>query len=206
VGFPEEHPNAAKTAGLALGFTGVLLLLGPWRSLGGGELQGQLACAGAALCYGLAFLYTRRHLAGRPEGGIALSAAQLLCATAMLAPALPLTGAPTVHIGLKGLGSLLALGVLGSGVAYTFNYAIVRAAGATVASTVTYLIPVFSTLLGVLVLGETLTWNEPVGAVVLLLGIALSQGRLRIAGAGAGGSGSRSRSRRPRRPRRDTAG
>jgi drug/metabolite transporter (DMT)-like permease len=47
-----------------------------------------------------------------------------------------------------------------------------------VASTVTYLIPAFSTALGAIVLGETLHWNQPVGTVVLLAGIAISQGRV----------------------------
>jgi drug/metabolite transporter (DMT)-like permease len=47
-------------------------------------------------------------------------------------------------------------------------HAIVRAAGPTTFSTVTYLIPVVSTALGVLVLAEPLGWNEPVGAAVVL--------------------------------------
>jgi drug/metabolite transporter (DMT)-like permease len=182
--FPEEHPTRGRLAGLLIGFVGVLTLLGPWR-LAGGELQGQLACAGAAISYGAAFLYTRRYLAGRAYSGVALSAAQLLCATVLLALVIPFARAPTVHIGLDGLGSIVALGVLGTGVAYVLNYSIVRAAGATIASTVTYLIPVFSTLLGVIVLGEPLSWNQPAGAAILLLGIAVSQGRL-TAGAGAG--------------------
>lgn len=66
----------------------------------------------------------------------------------LLAVFVPFVQAPTTHIGLDGLGSILALGVLGSGVAYALNHAVVRAAGATVASTVTYVIPVFATILG----------------------------------------------------------
>ena len=62
------------------------------------------------------------------------------------------------------------------------NYAILRAAGATTASTVTYVVPVFSTLLGAIVFGETVHWNQPAGAVVLLVGVAISQGRLRRMG------------------------
>jgi drug/metabolite transporter (DMT)-like permease len=61
------------------------------------------------------------------------------------------------------------------------NYAILRAAGATTAATVTYVVPVFSTVLGAVVLSETVHWNQPVGAVVLLIGIAISQGRLKKA-------------------------
>jgi drug/metabolite transporter (DMT)-like permease len=175
--FPEERPTRERMVGLLIGFVGVVVLLGPWRGLHGGALIGQLACAGAAISYGVAFLYTRRHLAGLPYSGVALSAAQLLCATALLALVVPFAAAPTMHIGLDGLGSILGLGILSSGIAYALNYSVVRAAGATVASTVTYVIPIFSTLLGVIVLGEPLRWNQPVGAAVLLSGIAISQRR-----------------------------
>jgi drug/metabolite transporter (DMT)-like permease len=184
--FPEERTTRGRVAGLALGFMGVALLLGPWRGLGGGQLIGHLACAGAAVCYGLGFPYTRRHLASRVESGVVLAACQLICATAMLAVFVPFARAPTIHIGLDGAGSLVALGALGSGIAYVLNYAIVRARGATVASTVTYLIPVFSTALGAAVLGEALHWNQAAGAAVLLLGIAISQGGIRPR-AGASG-------------------
>ncbi len=78
---------------------------------------------------------------------------------------------------LQTVGAMLALGVLGTGIAYPLNYAIVRAAGAGTASTVTYVIPLFSTVLGIVVLGEALSWNQPVGAVVVLVGVAISQGR-----------------------------
>jgi drug/metabolite transporter (DMT)-like permease len=177
--FPEQRPTRGRIAGLAIGFCGVAILLGPWRGLGGGLLIGHLACAGAALCYGLGFPYTRRHLACRPQSGVVLSACQLVCATVMLGVFLPLSPGPSSKIGLDGVASLLALVALGSGIAFALNYAIVRAKGATTASTVTYLIPLFSTALGATVLSEPLYWNEAVGAVVLLFGIALSQGRLR---------------------------
>lgn len=179
--FPEQRPTRGRIGGLAIGFFGVAVLLGPWRGFGGGQLIGDVACAGAAICYGLGFPYTRRHLAGRPESGIVLSACQLLCATLMLGVFLPLAPGPSGKIGLDGAASLLALGALGSGIAFALNYAIVRAKGATTASTVTYLIPVFSMVLGATVLAEPLHWNQAVGTAVLLLGIAISQGRLRPA-------------------------
>jgi drug/metabolite transporter (DMT)-like permease len=178
--FGEEHPSRERIAGLGVGFAGVAMLLGPWRGLGHGELVGHLACAGAALCYGVGFPYTRRYLASRADSGVALSAGQLVCATVLLALIAPFVTAPSTDIGLDGLGSILALGVLGSGIAYALNYSIVRAAGSAVASMVTYVIPIFSTLLGVVVLGESLSWNQPVGALVLLLGIAISDSRLRF--------------------------
>jgi drug/metabolite transporter (DMT)-like permease len=178
IAFSEQRPTRARALGLATGFAGVALLLGPWRGFGGGQAIGDIACAGAAICYGIGFPYTRRYLAGGPETGVALSACQLLCATAMIAVVLPLSRLPTAHIGLDGVGSLLALGALGSGIAFAINYSLVRSRGASAASTVTYLIPVFSTVLGAAVLGETLHWNQPAGTVLLLLGIAVSQGRV----------------------------
>jgi drug/metabolite transporter (DMT)-like permease len=177
--FKDEQPTAARGAGLAFGFVGVVLLLGPWRGLGGGEAIGHLACAGAAVCYGIGFPYARRYVASRPESGVVLAAAQLLCATAVLALFTPFTATPTLHIGTGGVLGILMLGIFGSGVAYVLSYAILRAAGATTAATVTYLVPVFSTVLGAVVLSETVHWNQPVGAAVLLTGIAISQGRLR---------------------------
>lgn len=169
---PEERPSGRRVAGLVAGFAGVVIVLGPWRGLGGSALVGQLMCLGAATCYGVAFPYTRRFLAGRPESGTALSAGQLLCATGQLAVVTVFVGGAPHDVGTDAVASLLALGVLGTGLAYILNYAIVRAAGATTAATVTYLVPVVSTALGIIVLGEDVTWNEPLGAAVALAAVA----------------------------------
>jgi drug/metabolite transporter (DMT)-like permease len=175
---PAERPTGRRVGGLVVGFAGVVVVLGPWRGLGGSELLGQLMCLGAATCYGVAFPYTRRFLAGRPDSGTALSAGQLLWAAAQLALLTVFVGGAPRGLGLDAAGSLLALGALGTGLAYILNYAIVRAAGATTAATVTYLVPVVSTALGVIVLGEGITWNEPLGAAVALGAVAW-QGLLR---------------------------
>ena len=75
--------------------------------------------------------------------------------------------------------AMLALGVVGTGIAYVLNTNVVIGLGATAASTVTYLTPVVGVLLGVVVLGERVSWNEPVGGLVVILGVALGQGLLR---------------------------
>jgi len=75
---------------------------------------------------------------------------------------------------------MLALGCLGTGIAYVWNQNALRAWGPTRASTVTYITPVVGVVLGVIVLGEHVTWNEPVGALVVFAGILLAQGRLRL--------------------------
>ena len=75
---PRRAPDAPPRRRVAAGFAGVLIVLGPWRSVGGGERPGQLMCLGAAACYGIAFPYTRRFVAGRPDSGMSLSAGQLI--------------------------------------------------------------------------------------------------------------------------------
>jgi drug/metabolite transporter (DMT)-like permease len=74
--------------------------------------------------------------------------------------------------------SVLALGAAGTGLAYVWNNNVVTAWGATNASTVTYLTPIVGVLLGVAILREPIGWNEPVGAAVVIIAVALSQGRL----------------------------
>jgi len=173
---PSERPTRERLLGLAVGFLGVLVVLGPW-DVEGGTLLGQLALLGATVCYGLAFAYARRYVSGRSESGVSLTTAQLLCATAQLTPFALLAGAPgplSTDVTL----SVLALGALGTGIAFVLNLRVLRAAGPTTASSVTYLVPLFSTAFGIALLSEPLTWHQPAGAVVVLLGVAVSQGRL----------------------------
>jgi drug/metabolite transporter (DMT)-like permease len=180
----EERPTRSRTLGLAIGFVGVVCLLGPWSGLSGGGLLGSLACFGAAALYAIAFPYTRRYLTPLAVPAASLAAGQLVCASLELAVVTPLLDPHVGHVTPAVVGSLLALGALGTGIAYVLSYGLIQRAGATTASTVTYVIPVFATALGIIVLGESLQWNEPVGAAIVLLGVAISQGRLAgLAGA-----------------------
>lgn len=174
---PGERPTRRRITGVLIGFAGVVVVLGPWRRVGAGALVGDLACLGASACYGVAFAYSRRHLAGRTESSVALSAAQLSCASAQLAIAAPLLGTLPRAVSAESIGAILGLGVLGTGLAYVLNYGLIRSVGAAIASTVTYVVPLFATVLGVVVLGEGLLWHEPVGACVVLAGVAVSSTR-----------------------------
>jgi drug/metabolite transporter (DMT)-like permease len=86
----------------------------------------------------------------------------------------PWTAAAPVHLTAGIDGSMLALGILGTGIAYVWNTGIIARWGVTAASTVTYLIPI----VGVVVLREPLIWNEPVGAVLVIGGILAVQDRV----------------------------
>jgi hypothetical protein len=157
---PAERPTGERILALFVGFVGVLIVLGPWDAGSGGPVLAQLACLAAAGCYGIGFAYLRRFVSGRPDTGVALAAAQLSWATIQLAPSPCSAGLPG-PLGADVIGSMLALGALGSGVAYVLNFRILRAVGPSTASSVTYLIPLFSTAFGILLLGEALTWHQP---------------------------------------------
>ena len=177
---PDEPPTAEKVGGLLVGFLGVLVVLAPWQGLGGGSLVGALACIGAASCYGLGFPYMRRHVSGRPETGVALSAVQVGLGGVLLLLFTPLGSLPGEVPGVTVWLSIVGLGALGTGVAYIFNFNVVRAAGAQTASMVTYLVPVFAVVFGVTLLDEPLSWHEPAGGALIILGVALAQGVLRV--------------------------
>lgn len=177
---PDERPTRARLAGLATGFVGVLVVLGPWRGLGGGSGSAQAACLLATFCYGLAFVHLRRYVAPLGLPSVAVAAAQVWIGTVLMLALTPVLRAQPVHLTWRVVASIAILGILGTGVAYVWNTNVVAAWGATNASTVTYLTPVVGVLLGVLLLSERVSWNEPVGALAVVLGIAISQNRLRL--------------------------
>jgi drug/metabolite transporter (DMT)-like permease len=179
VAFPEEHPNAERIVGLMVGFLGALVVVGIWQGLGSSEWTGILACLGAVTGYGIAFPYVRRHLSGLPESGVGLATGQIACAALVLLPPAIAAGPLPGPVTLGPAAAMLGLGALGSGIAFALNYQVVREAGPSTASTVTYLTPLFAVIVGFIFLGESLKWNEPVGGVVVIFGVAIAQGRLR---------------------------
>jgi drug/metabolite transporter (DMT)-like permease len=118
-----------------------------------------------------------RFLARRGLSAILLSACQLLAASVMLAIALAVSGAPAPHVTPESVAPIAVLGIVGTGFAYVLNYQIITSEGATVASTVTYLLPVVAIVLGVLVLGEVITVTVLAGIVLVLAGVALTRRR-----------------------------
>jgi drug/metabolite transporter (DMT)-like permease len=75
---------------------------------------------------------------------------------------------------------MLALGIFGSGFAYIWNFKVMEIAGSAIASSVTYITPVVAVLVGILFLQESIHWYEPVGALIVLLGAAIGQNRIKL--------------------------
>ncbi|MER7497922.1 DMT family transporter [Streptomyces pharetrae] len=179
VALSEDRPTRVRVAGLGLGFLGVLTVLGAWQGFAGLDAGGTAMALLASLSYPIGWIYVRRTLAGSSHSNLSLTGAQLLLATLQLAVVTPLfTSLPTAFPVLP-LLAVAALGALGTGFAVLLQYGLVAEVGPTTAQMVTYFIPVIATAAGVALLGESLTWSTPVGAVIVLAGAALTQIRPR---------------------------
>ncbi|WP_405896743.1 DMT family transporter [Streptomyces sp. NBC_00727] len=179
VALSEDRPTRRRVAGLGLGFLGVLTVLGAWQGFSGLDFSGTAMALLASLSYPVGWIYVRRTLAGSGASTLALTGSQLFLGTVQLAVVTPLfTTAPGSFPALPTL-AVVALGALGTGLAVLLQYGLVNEVGPTTAQMVTYFIPVIATAAGVAVLGERLSWNTPVGALIVLAGAALTQGRRR---------------------------
>lgn len=177
IAFREEKLKAEQIYGLLLGGLGVMVVLGIWEGIGDNQLTGVIALLIAVTCYGISFPYSKRNiipLGLKPE---AAATTQLIMAAITLLPFYLYDGISQNNYRPVNIFAMLTLGILGSGFAYIWNFSIIAAAGSSIASSVTYLTPVVAVFVGWLFLGEVIVWHEPVGALLVILGAAVSQGR-----------------------------
>ncbi|MEU1040126.1 DMT family transporter [Streptomyces sp. NPDC005907] len=175
VALSEDRPTRVRVAGLGIGFLGVLTVLGAWQGFSGLDARGTAMALAASLSYPVGWIYVRRTLAGTGDSHLSMTGAQLFLATVQLAVVTPLFTTLPTRFPLLPLLAIAALGALGTGIAVLIQYGLVAEVGPTTAQMVTYFIPVIATAAGVAVLGESLAWSTPVGAVIVLAGAALTQ-------------------------------
>ncbi|WP_370868837.1 DMT family transporter [Polaromonas sp.] len=174
--------NASRLLGLLIGFAGVALLAWDKASFkpdASGVAPGWavLACLLACVCYGISASYTKRYLSGLPP--LVTAAGSQIGATLGLAvPALWLW--PARMPGTSAWLALLAVGVVCTGLAYIVFFRLIENAGPPRALSVTFLVPVFAVLYGVVFLGEAVTPWMVGCAAVIVCGTALSTGLLRL--------------------------
>jgi drug/metabolite transporter (DMT)-like permease len=170
-----------QAAGLIVGFAGAVLIFTPWNAGAGLTSAGGLECLAASISYAVSYIYMDKFLARRSIGPVVLSACQLAAASVMLAIALAVTGVRTPHVTAVSVAAIAVLGAVGTGFAYVLNYQIITSEGATIASTVSYLLPVVAIVLGVLVLSENVTATTLAGIALVLAGVALTRRRTKPA-------------------------
>jgi drug/metabolite transporter (DMT)-like permease len=171
----DDRPTRQRVAGLGLGFVGVLIVLGAWQGFSGQDPLGTALALIASLSYSVGWQYVRRTLSDTGNSHLAMSGGQLLLGAVQLAVIAPVFAPTPGSFPVLPLLSVLALGALGTGLAFLLQYGLVAEVGPTTAMMVTYFIPVIATVAGVTLLGERLTWNAPTGAVIVLLGAALTR-------------------------------
>ncbi|WP_170358597.1 DMT family transporter [Ruegeria arenilitoris] len=172
--FSDEPLNARRFVGVSLGFTGALVLIGPGLAqLGSGaEPLAQLACIGAAFCYSVASILTRRC---PPIDPVVLAALTLVVGAVILLPIMMATeGVPTPR-GLRPTLALIVLGLVPTAFATLLRVSIIRSAGSVFMTLVNYQVPVWSMIFGAWILSEALPLRFYIALALILTGMAISQ-------------------------------
>ncbi len=171
-----EKVTMVATVGLMVGLIGVAITLGVWEGFGQNDPLAIGALVLATISYGIGGPYIRKFVTPMNLSGTSSAAAQVSTSAITLLPFYLFSGPlMTASPSIESMLSIIALGVLGSGYAYRLYHDVIKDAGSTVASTVTFTNPVVATIWGILLLSEELHWYEPIGGVVVILGAWLAQ-------------------------------
>ncbi|MEQ8656736.1 MAG: DMT family transporter [Hyphomicrobiales bacterium] len=174
----DERFTLTKIIGLLIGFAGVVLVIGPRHLLGlGDHLLAELAIIGASIAYGFAGVFGRRFAAENP---MATATGQLTAASIMMLPLAFFIERP-IDLGMPStpvVVSVLALAIISTALAYLLFFQILKTAGATNTSLVTLLVPVFTVIIAVPLLGDTMGPLKLLGLMVIGIGLMVLDGRL----------------------------
>ena len=174
---PSERATGARFAGILLGLVGVAILAGAQPDGGWWAVAGTMAVVVASLAYAIGSLYGALRTEDTP--GPVLAAASMVAGSLILLP-LAIVQAPADVPGWEATGSVLALSVLGTAAAQIVLFRALRLHGSARTSLVTYLMPPTALLYGALLLDEPLTAAVLGGLALILAGVALGSGALRL--------------------------
>jgi drug/metabolite transporter (DMT)-like permease len=175
---PSERVHGLRLLGVALGLVGVGVLTGLHPQGGWWGVVGTLAVVLASLSYASANLFTQHRFPRTSP--LVITTASTLAASLVLLP-FALLQLPDELPSWKAFGSVAALGIAGTALALLFFYAMLNRYGASRASLVTYLLPPFALVYGVVFLDERMTLNALLGLLLILAGVALGSGFVQLA-------------------------
>ncbi|WP_298986182.1 EamA family transporter [uncultured Roseibium sp.] len=175
----EEQLTSSRLFGVAIGFAGVVLAIGPDAF---SHLDTQLVGAGvtvlAALSYATGNIYARATGQLKP---VVLASGQLIVAAIVLVPLSMIVDFPwTLSPGPSQLVNLIVVALFNTAAPVMLMFWLIRNAGASNASLLAFFMPVASVLLGVFVLSESLSWTTGIGFALIVLGAVLVTGNLRL--------------------------
>jgi drug/metabolite transporter (DMT)-like permease len=166
-----ERSTGLRLVGLVVGLGGVGVLAGIHPDRGWWTVAGTLAVVIASFCYAVSSLFTQRSLA---VGRVELAAASAVCGALAMMP-FALARVPD-SIGWKPFGSVVVLGVVGTGLALVIANQLIGEHGAARSMLVNYLLPAFALFYGVMILDEPLTVAKLAGLGLILAGVTLASG------------------------------
>lgn len=180
-----EHMTPARGGGFALGFAGVVVLMGPSAIMGmadsGLAAASQMAILFGAVCYAANSVLTR--ILARGDDVLVASAAMLLVASLIATPvALWLDRPWLLAPSASSTAAILWLGVGPTAIATVVYFKLIASAGPTFMSLVNYMSPVVAVFLGVALLGEAPGVHAYVALGLILIGIGVSQSVFRRSG------------------------
>jgi drug/metabolite transporter (DMT)-like permease len=174
---PSERPSGLRLGGILVGLAGVAVLSGLHPDGGGWAVAGTLAVVLASLFYARASLYTQEHFAKTPP--LVTATAALLIGAIVILP-FGLLQLPEELPSWKALGSIAALSVGGTAIGSLVLYRMLTTYGSSRTTLVNYLLPVFALFYGAVLLDEPLTAHALGGLVLILAGVALGSGLVRL--------------------------
>jgi drug/metabolite transporter (DMT)-like permease len=173
--FREARVGGLRLLGLAIGFVGVAVLVGAQPQ---GKLLAALAVVAMALCYAIGTLLAGRHLRGTPPLVVALASTAVSTVAALPAG---IVQAPSGMWHGETIMAILVLGFVGTAIAYLLFFALIQRAGANYATLVTYLVPPIALAYGAVFLGESFGLTAFAALALVLVGVALATGSVRLA-------------------------
>jgi drug/metabolite transporter (DMT)-like permease len=174
----EEKINTERIVGLGIGFVGVMIAIG-LHGASEGNILGELCVLGAALCYAISALYSRRVFGGMAP--IVPSTGQMIASASLLVPiALLWEGVPQIMPSTRVIVAMVILAVFCTAIAYIIYYRLIDSIGATKVSMVSYLVAPFGVVYGSIFLQEPITSNSIVGLLVIIGGILIAGGSWRL--------------------------
>jgi drug/metabolite transporter (DMT)-like permease len=175
---PAEGIDRRQGAGMLVGLTGVALVVGLESVHSTGQLLGALAMIGAAACYALSgFIVKSRYGALTP---VQTSFVSITTGSLMTLP-FALATLPARLPGLRASLAVLALGAIGTALAFVIFYRLMLEIGPARASLVSYLAPGVALLYGALLLDEAITPAAIAGLALILAGVAIASRPRRVA-------------------------